>query len=52
MYAYFDIGALGSLVVKALGYKPEGRGFKTRRSEILNLHNLSGRTRPRALLSL
>jgi hypothetical protein len=24
------IGARGSLVVKALGYKPEGRGFETR----------------------
>jgi hypothetical protein len=23
-------GARGSLVVKALGYKPEGRGFETR----------------------
>jgi hypothetical protein len=34
------------LVVKALGYKPDGRGFETRWGEILNLPNLSGRTRP------
>jgi hypothetical protein len=33
-------------VVKALGYKPEDRGFETRRGEILNLPNPSGRTRP------
>jgi hypothetical protein len=24
------MGACGSLVVKAVGYKPEGRGFETR----------------------
>jgi hypothetical protein len=41
-----------SLVVKALGYKPEGRGFETQWGEILNLHNPSGRTRPWGLLSL
>jgi hypothetical protein len=28
-------------VVKALGYKPEGRGFETRCGEILNLPNPS-----------
>jgi hypothetical protein len=39
-------------VVKALGCNPEGRGFKTRRGEILNLPNPSGRTRPWGLLSL
>jgi hypothetical protein len=33
-------------VVKALGQKPEGRGFKTRCGEILNLPNPSGSTRP------
>jgi hypothetical protein len=44
--------ARGSLVVKALGYKLEGRGFETRLSEILNLPNLSGRTRPWGLLGL
>jgi hypothetical protein len=38
--------ARGSLVVKALCYKPEGRGFGTRLSEFLNLPNPSGRTRP------
>jgi hypothetical protein len=42
----------GSLVVKALGYKPEGRGFQTRLGEILNLPNTSGRTRPWGFLSL
>jgi hypothetical protein len=35
-----------------LGYKPEDRGFETRWSEILNLRNPSGRTRPWGLLSL
>jgi hypothetical protein len=44
--------ARGSLVVKALGYKPEGRGFETRWGEILNLHNSSGRTRPWGLHNL
>jgi hypothetical protein len=34
------------LVVKALGYKPKGRGLETRWGEILNLPNPSGRTRP------
>jgi hypothetical protein len=32
-YYYFLLGARGSVVVKALCYKPEGRGFKTRRGE-------------------
>jgi hypothetical protein len=45
-------GARGSVVVKALGYKPEGRRFENRRDEILNLPNLSGRTKPWDLLSL
>jgi hypothetical protein len=40
------IGARGSLVVKALDYKPESRGFETRWGECLNLHNPSGRIRP------
>jgi hypothetical protein len=44
--------ANGSLVVKALGYEPEGRGLETRWGEILNLTNPSGRTRPWGLLSL
>jgi hypothetical protein len=39
-------------VVKALGYKPEGRGFETRRGEILNLPNPFGRTKPSGLLRL
>jgi hypothetical protein len=42
----------GSVVVKALCYKPEGRGFDSRWGEFLNLPNLSGRTRPWGLLSL
>jgi hypothetical protein len=33
-------------VVKALGYKPGGRGFETRRGEIVNLRNPSGHTKP------
>jgi hypothetical protein len=37
---------------KALGYKPESRGFETRRGGILNLPNPSGRTRPWGLRSL
>jgi hypothetical protein len=44
--------ARGSLVIKALGYKPEGRGFETQWSEILNLHHPSGRTKLWGLLSL
>jgi hypothetical protein len=39
-------------VVKALCYKPEGRGFETRWGDSLNLPNPSGRTRPWGLLSL
>jgi hypothetical protein len=35
-----------SVVVKALCYKPEGRGFYTRLNEFLNLPNPAGRTRP------
>jgi hypothetical protein len=41
-----------SVVVKALCYKPEGRGFDTRLGEFLNLPNPSVRTRPWGLLSL
>jgi hypothetical protein len=43
------------VVVKALRYKPEGRGFETRCGECIfffNLPNPSGRTRPWGLLSL
>jgi hypothetical protein len=46
------VGARGSVVVKALCYKPEGRGFDTRLGEFLNLPNPSGRTMPWGLLSL
>jgi hypothetical protein len=35
-------GTRGSVVVKALCYKPEGRGFDTRWGEFLNLPNPSG----------
>jgi hypothetical protein len=45
-------GARGSVVVKALCYKPEGRGFDSRWGEFLNLPNPSGRTRPWGLLNL
>jgi hypothetical protein len=38
--------------VKALCYKPEGRGFDSRWGEFLNLSNPSGRTRLWGLLSL
>jgi hypothetical protein len=41
-----------AVVVKALCYKPEGRGFDTRSDEFLNLPNPSGRPRPWGLLSL
>jgi hypothetical protein len=44
--------ARGSVVVKALCFKPEGRGFDTLWGEFLNLPNPSGRTRPWGLLSL
>jgi hypothetical protein len=40
------MGAQGSLVVKALCYKPEGRGFDTRWGNVLNVPIPSGRTRP------
>jgi hypothetical protein len=39
-------------VVKALDFKPEGSGFEARWSEILNLPNPSGHTRPWSSLSL
>jgi hypothetical protein len=45
-------GARGSLVVKALGYKSEGRWFEIQWNESLNLPNPSGRTRPWGSLSL
>jgi hypothetical protein len=41
-----------SVVVKALCYKPEGRGFDTRWGNFLNLPNPSGRTSRWGLLSL
>jgi hypothetical protein len=44
------MGAGGSLVIKALCYKPEGRWFDTRLGYFLNLPNLP--TRPWGLLSL
>jgi hypothetical protein len=45
-------GTRGSVVVKALCYKPEGRGFDTRRCDFLNLPNPFGHTKPWGLLSL
>jgi hypothetical protein len=41
------MGARGSLVVKALGYKPESRGFETLLGEILNYLNLLAALGPR-----
>jgi hypothetical protein len=38
------MGHAGSLVIKALSYKPEGRVLETQWGEILNLSNPSGRT--------
>jgi hypothetical protein len=49
---YKALGARGRLVVKALGYKSEGRGFETWWGDILNLLNPSGRANPWGLLSL
>jgi hypothetical protein len=49
---YYLTKARGSLMVKALSFKPEGRGFETRWGEILNLPNPSGRTGPWGLLIL
>jgi hypothetical protein len=48
----YSKGARGSVMVKALRYKSEGRGFDNRRGEFLNLLNPSGRTRPWGLRSL
>jgi hypothetical protein len=45
-------GLLGSLVVKALGYKPEVHGLETSWGKILNLPNPSSRTSPWDSLSL
>jgi hypothetical protein len=42
----------GSVMLKALGSKPEGRGFENRWGENLNLPNPSDRTRLWGLLSL
>jgi hypothetical protein len=50
--AFYVHGARGSVVVKALCYKLEGRGFDTLWGEFLNLPNPSGRARPWGLLSL
>jgi hypothetical protein len=47
-YVLEKTGGRGSVVVKALRYKPEGRGFDNRWCEFLNLPNPSGRTRPSA----
>jgi hypothetical protein len=49
---YQDTWIWCSLVVKALRYKPEGRGFDTRWGDFLNVPNPSGRTNPWGLLIL
>jgi hypothetical protein len=46
LFHYVSPGVRGSIVVKALCYKPEGRGFDSRWGEFLNLLNPSGRIRP------
>jgi hypothetical protein len=46
------LSACGSVVVKALCYKPEGRGIDTRWGDFLNVPNPSYRTWPWGLLSL
>jgi hypothetical protein len=51
VYCY-TFGARGSVVVKALYYKPDDRGFQTRWGVLLDLPNPSGSTRPWDLLSL
>jgi hypothetical protein len=52
IYIYMlTMGACGSVVAKALCYKPEGRGFDTQWGEFLNLPNPSSRIRPWGLLS-
>jgi hypothetical protein len=45
-------GARGSVMVKALFYKPEGRGFDIWWGEFLDLPNLSDRTKSWGSLSL
>jgi hypothetical protein len=45
-------GVRDSVVIKALCYKPEGRGYETRWGEFLNLPNLSGFIKPWGSLSL
>jgi hypothetical protein len=52
VYQYQIIWDTFTVVVNALCYKPEGRGFDTRWGEFLNLPNPSGRTTPWGLLSL
>jgi hypothetical protein len=44
-------GARGSVVIKALCYKPEGRGFYARWDEFLHVLNPSGRIRPEGVYS-
>jgi hypothetical protein len=55
-FVYLRVGQCfivpSSAVVKALCYKPEGRGFEIGLGEFLNLPDPSGRIRPWGLLSL
>jgi hypothetical protein len=46
------LGSLGSVVIEALCYKPEGRRFDTQIGKFLNLSNPSIRSRPWGLLSI
>jgi hypothetical protein len=43
---------LPMVILQWLYYKPEGRGFETRRGEFLNSPNLSGSIRPWGSFSL
>jgi hypothetical protein len=51
-YVLLNNRAHGSVVVKALRYKPEGHGFDSQWCDFFNLPNPSGYTRPWGLLSL
>jgi hypothetical protein len=54
LFSIYTVGNRGIVVVKALCYKPQSRGFETRRGEYIsfNLPNRSGRTGPWGSLSL
>jgi hypothetical protein len=49
---YIQLVARVNIVLKTLGYKPEGRRFDARWGDILNLPNISGRSSLLNLLRL